>query len=55
MALTPYDTYHHLDNFRREMDRYFTTSAFPMLGIDFGKDFGAIPRIDVYETVRRSC
>ncbi|MDO7787684.1 Hsp20/alpha crystallin family protein [Desulforamulus aquiferis] len=49
MSLTPYNTYHHMQNMRREMDRFFTTSFSPMLSTDLGHDFG-IPRIDLYQT-----
>ncbi|AEF95005.1 heat shock protein Hsp20 [Desulfotomaculum nigrificans CO-1-SRB] len=46
MALIPYEPFRHLDNFRRELDRFFTVD-FPLTG--FGQRFGN-PSIDVYET-----
>ncbi|WP_003542149.1 Hsp20/alpha crystallin family protein [Desulfotomaculum nigrificans] len=46
MALIPYEPFRHLDNFRRELDRFFT-GDFPLTG--FGQRFGN-PSIDVYET-----
>ncbi|WP_018131427.1 Hsp20/alpha crystallin family protein [Effusibacillus pohliae] len=49
MALIPFEPFRHLENVRRELDRFFTP------GVPFGwltgteGNFG-VPRIDVYET-----
>jgi len=45
VALIPYEPFRHLENMRRELDRFFST-GFPT-GFDY--DFG-VPRVDVYET-----
>ncbi|WP_066640307.1 Hsp20/alpha crystallin family protein [Desulfolucanica intricata] len=47
MALIPYEPFRHLDNMRRELDRFFTND-FPAIR-SFGQNFSA-PSIDVYET-----
>lgn len=48
MSLIPYEPFRHLDNIRREFDRFFTT-GFPAIRTDFGQNYGN-PSIDVYET-----
>ncbi|MBR8658820.1 MULTISPECIES: Hsp20/alpha crystallin family protein [Bacillales] len=48
MSLIPYEPFRHLENVRRELDRFFTTG---MPGLFAGTEgFLATPRIDVYET-----
>jgi len=47
MSLIPYEPFRHLENMRRELDRFFT-GDFPTFR-EFGRNFGA-PSIDVYET-----
>jgi len=44
MALIPYEPFRHLDQMRREMDRFFQGSFFT-----HDRDIG-IPRIDIHET-----
>lgn len=46
MALIPYEPFRHLDNMRKEMDRFFTNNGF--LG-SHDHEFG-LPRMDVHET-----
>jgi len=48
MSLIPYEPFHHLENIRREFDRFFTNEM-PAIGKGFGQYFGA-PSIDIYET-----
>ncbi|MBO8171432.1 MAG: Hsp20/alpha crystallin family protein [Bacillaceae bacterium] len=47
MALIPYEPFRHLDNMRRELDRFFTT-GFPF-NPGTETEMG-MPRIDVHET-----
>jgi len=47
MALIPYEPFRHLENMRRELDRFFT-GDFPAFR-GFGQNFRA-PSVDVYET-----
>lgn len=47
MSLIPYDPMRHLQNMRRELDRFFATD-FPVFK-GFGQNWGA-PSIDIYET-----
>ncbi|MDA5109078.1 Hsp20/alpha crystallin family protein [Brevibacillus thermoruber] len=48
MSLIPYEPFRHLENVRRELDRFFTTG---LPGIFAGTEgFLSTPRIDVYET-----
>jgi len=49
MALTPYEPFRQFDNFRREMNRFFT-EGFPHLFEGFERT--GIPRMDVHETDR---
>ena len=49
MALIPYEPFRQLDQWRREMDRWF--QEFPFRGILTGGEWGP-HRIDVYETDR---
>ncbi|AZR73248.1 heat-shock protein Hsp20 [Anoxybacter fermentans] len=44
MALIPYEPFRQLEQWRRDLDRFFTDFPNP-----FGRDFN-LPRIDVYET-----
>lgn len=46
MALIPYEPFRHLENMRRELDRFFTDDFPAFKG--FGQNFGA-PSVDVYE------
>jgi HSP20 family protein len=48
MSLIPYEPFRQLDQMRKEIDRYFSTS-FPSLFSRFDENVG-IPRIDVHET-----
>jgi HSP20 family protein len=48
MSIIPYEPFRHLDQLRRELDRYFSTSL-PSAFSHFDDNFG-IPRIDVHET-----
>ncbi|BCJ87087.1 Hsp20/alpha crystallin family protein [Effusibacillus dendaii] len=48
MPLIPYEPFHHLENMRRELDRFFTTD-FPTVRTGFGQTFGT-PSIDIHET-----
>lgn len=48
MSLIPYEPFRHLDNIRREFDRFFTTGI-PAIRTGIGQNFGN-PSIDVYET-----
>jgi HSP20 family protein len=48
MSLIPYEPFRHLENMRRELDRFFTTD-FPTLRTGLGQDFGS-PNIDIHET-----
>ena len=48
MSLIPYEPFRHLENLRRELDR-FLTNGFPSLRTDFDRPFGNMT-IDVYET-----
>ncbi|SHK24207.1 Hsp20/alpha crystallin family protein [Desulforamulus aeronauticus] len=48
MSLIPYEPFRHLDNIRREFDRFFTTEI-PAIRTSFSNHFGN-PNIDVYET-----
>lgn len=48
MALIPYEPFRHLENMRRELDRFFTAD-FPSWRTGFGQPFGSLS-IDVYET-----
>ncbi|MFZ5644714.1 MAG: Hsp20/alpha crystallin family protein [Bacillota bacterium] len=48
MPIIPYEPFRHLDNIRREFDRFFTTDI-PAIRTGFGHNFGN-PSIDVYET-----
>ncbi|MBA4495259.1 Hsp20/alpha crystallin family protein [Paenactinomyces guangxiensis] len=48
MALIPYEPFRHLENMRRELDRFFTAD-FPALRTVFGQNFGT-PSIDIHET-----
>ncbi len=45
MPLIPYEPFRHLENMRREFDKFFS-SGFPTVS---DHDFG-VPRLDVYET-----
>ncbi|GBF11506.1 Hsp20/alpha crystallin family protein [Tepidibacillus infernus] len=47
MSLIPYEPFRHLENVRRELDRFFTTD-FPTFWTS-SQDFGT-PRIDIHET-----
>ncbi|NSL53204.1 Hsp20/alpha crystallin family protein [Calidifontibacillus erzurumensis] len=48
MSLIPYEPFRHLENMRREFDRFFVDD-FPALRTAFGPSLN-MPRIDVYET-----
>jgi len=48
MSLIPYEPFRHLENIRREFDRFFTTGV-PTFRTGFGQNFGN-PSMDVYET-----
>ncbi|XID92020.1 Hsp20/alpha crystallin family protein [Paenibacillaceae bacterium WGS1546] len=48
MPLIPYEPFRHLDNMRRELDRFFPED-WPLLRGDFAKNLGNIS-IDVHET-----
>ncbi|UYZ13067.1 Hsp20/alpha crystallin family protein [Brevibacillus sp. WF146] len=48
MSLIPYEPFRHLENVRRELDRFFTTGLPGLLTGTEG--FLSTPRIDVYET-----
>ncbi|PLR80104.1 heat-shock protein Hsp20 [Bacillus canaveralius] len=48
MSLTPFEPFRHLENVRRELDRFFT-SDFPTIRTGFGQNFGS-PNIDIHET-----
>ncbi len=48
MPLIPYEPFRHLDNIRREFDRFFTTDM-PAIRTNFGQNFGN-PSVDIYET-----
>ncbi|GAX90860.1 Hsp20/alpha crystallin family protein [Effusibacillus lacus] len=48
MPLIPYEPFRHLENMRRELDRFFATD-FPALRTGFGQNLGT-PSIDIYET-----
>lgn len=48
MSLIPYEPFRHLENMRRELDRFFTTD-FPTLRTGLGQNFG-LPNIDIHET-----
>jgi HSP20 family protein len=47
MALIPHNPFHHLQNLRRELDRFFLD--FPMNFPEIDATMG-MPRIDIYET-----
>lgn len=48
MSLIPYEPFRHLENMRRELDRFFTTD-FPTLRTGLDQNFG-LPNIDIHET-----
>ncbi|WP_027416908.1 Hsp20/alpha crystallin family protein [Aneurinibacillus terranovensis] len=48
MSLIPYEPFRHLENMRREFDRFFTTD-FPVFRTKLGQNFGS-PSIDIHET-----
>ena len=48
MSLIPYEPFRHLENMRRELDRFFTTDL-PTFRANFGHNFGT-PNIDIHET-----
>ncbi|GAB6159130.1 Hsp20/alpha crystallin family protein [Desulfotomaculum varum] len=48
MSLIPYEPFRHLENIRREFDRFFSHEI-PALRNNIGLGFGN-PRIDIYET-----
>lgn len=48
MSLIPYEPFRHLENMRRELDR-FLSSDFPALKTGLGQNFGT-PSIDIHET-----
>ncbi|PLR79062.1 heat-shock protein Hsp20 [Bacillus sp. V3-13] len=48
MSLIPYEPFRHLENVRRELDRFFTAD-FPTTRTGFGQNFGT-PSIDIHET-----
>ena len=47
-SLIPYEPFRHLDNIRREFDRFFI-HGFPALRSGLGENFGN-PSIDIYQT-----
>lgn len=47
-SLIPYEPFRHLNNIRREFDRFFTHD-FPVLRSGIGENFGN-PSIDIYQT-----
>lgn len=48
MPMVPYEPFRHLENLRREWDRYFTND-FPALSSGSGQQFGT-PSVDLHET-----
>ncbi|AEG60759.1 Hsp20/alpha crystallin family protein [Desulforamulus ruminis] len=48
MSLIPHEPFRHLDNIRREFDR-FLTSEIPAIRTSLAQNFGN-PNIDIYET-----
>ncbi|WP_333870421.1 Hsp20/alpha crystallin family protein [Desulforamulus putei] len=48
MSLIPYEPFRHLENIRREFDRFFSHEI-PAIRNNIGLGFGN-PRIDIYET-----
>ncbi|SHF44332.1 HSP20 family protein [Desulforamulus putei DSM 12395] len=48
MSLIPYEPFRHLENIRREFDRFFSQEI-PAIRNNIGLGFGN-PRIDIYET-----
>ncbi|MBD0380126.1 Hsp20/alpha crystallin family protein [Paenibacillus sedimenti] len=48
MPLVPYEPFRHLENMRREFDRFFTTDL-PAFRSSFGHSFGNLS-VDVHET-----
>ncbi|MFC0212667.1 Hsp20/alpha crystallin family protein [Paenibacillus chartarius] len=48
MSLVPYEPFRHLENMRRELDRFFTAD-FPAFKTGLGQPFGNLS-IDVHET-----
>lgn len=47
-SLVPYEPFRHLDNIRREFDRFWAHD-FPFFSSEYAKGFG-MPSIDLYET-----
>lgn len=47
MPLIPYEPFRHLENMRRDLDRFFTND-FPLFKTGFNQNFGNI-NVDVYE------
>lgn len=47
MSLVPYDSFRNLDNWRRDLDRFFNEGLPSLFG--FQREFGG-PRVDVYQT-----
>lgn len=48
MSLVPYEPFRHLENMRRDLDRFFATDL-PTFRTGFSQNFGT-PSIDIHET-----
>lgn len=44
MPLIPYDPFRHIEQWRRDLDKFINT------GFGFQSEFGGLPRVDVHET-----